>query len=313
MGDLNVQSRFEQWYGDLFGHIDVLKASHHGYHYSNSKGLIDATSPSYFIVPNTEEVEKGLKGTKTSTIASLTDTESDFGAVRIYLKDLGTKVYKTGDMTDACVVKFTGTNISVNNANGTSLSAATEMNSDVPDGWHIWFDNTDAFEPKPIWIMIKDNTIVKNKFEHNNTYVPGTSSLNYYWFDSNGIWDGKTYHFNKSGTNYWFGDEDGDWYAKNEWLTLNGVQYYFKNDSYLATSEYVVDSSDSNKYHYVDGNGAYYDSEYYYWVEDDTGWYFRGSKSDNSGNYWFAKSQDIWIYKNGVETKYTFDADGYVE
>ena len=249
MGDMNVENSKEQYYGNLIGKVDIIKASHHGYHYSNSKNLYESTIPSYVFIPNNLEIVSQRPGTSSSTIRDLTSSVSEFGAARLYLNKIGAKVYETGNSNDAYVVLFDN-NISINNANGNTLSNnVSEISQNISDGWHIWFDDSN----KARWYYIRNNSFLtgwqtinnKQYYFYNGEYGEKSKGqmaygefINGYWLDDDGAWtdqqhyswgqdsNGKFYGYKNSNTDYWW--------ATNNSYYIDGKQYHFDSNGYCT-------------------------------------------------------------------------------
>ena len=230
-GDMNSIFSMEQNYANFiseeFGKIDILKASHHGFHYSNSKELIDRTQPSIVVASNNADLLSAPLR-RSSADESIYTSKSEFGAARLYLRDMGSKVYETGDTNGSLLFVFTGSNITTYNynKNANTVSTASEMSTSVPTGWHVWY----GLDEMPIWTFIRNNQIVKNKFD--------SDTSEYYWFDSNGLWDKKTYYWVQDSVGWYFREESSSsdyWYAKDACYDIGTQNYCFNSSGYCTT------------------------------------------------------------------------------
>ena len=319
MGDMNVRDGFEQHYGNLIKKVDILKANHHGYHYSNSKGLIDSTNPSYVIVSSAENILNPDTDT----------TKSQFGAARLYLKNRGTKVYQTINSNDAYVVQFNGSNITVNNVytsnNNIVLSSnVTELASNLSDGWYSWYNTNDT----KLDYYIQNNSFQKSK------YIAYGSE--YCWMNSDGSWNGYYYNFTQSGGNWFFKRTDNGYTAKSEWLTLSNKTYYFNSSGVMVTGKQNI----NGVYYFFDSSGVWQSSQgwindggaYYYankdgalvtgWQQIDSKWYYfdsnrvmlKGWQQINNNWYYLDASgvmQTGWQKISGVN--YYFNSSGIMQ
>ena len=270
MGDINVRDRFEQYYAEVVGKVDLLKASHHGYNYSNSKYLFDKTKPSIVVIPNNKDL--------LNTVNMGEGGIGDFGAARIYLKDMGCKVYETGNSADAVTVSF---------SDSASVSGASEISSKVNDGFYIWYDN-DSIKK---YYYIKSNKFIKNSYVTDGSKNE-SGNKNWYWMNKDGVWNGSTYSFVQSGSNWYFNATKGSSYqARSEWVILDNT-YYFNESGVMVTGWQKI----KGKWYYFNTDGSMQTG----WVKSD-GKYYYLSPSDGSMQ---TENQTI------KGKKYQFNSDG---
>lgn len=256
MGDMNVRDRFEQYYAKRIGKVSVLKASHHGYNFSNSKELMDNTKPSIIVIPNNKDllsyVNMGLGG------------KGDFGAARIYTKKYDTKVYKTGDSSDSIVVDMNG--LSVYNASGNNFSSPREIPSSVSDGWYVWYNENDT----KLYYYIEKNIIQSNRYVSDGT-KNNNGNTNYYWLNKDGAWNNNTYNFISSDGKWFFKCTNGSNYqAKNEWITLDKKTYYFDESGVMVIGWKKI----KGKWYYFNADGSMKTG----WVSDGNKYYYLSPK-----------------------------------
>ena len=229
-GDLDLRDDNETYYANLFGKLDVVKANHHGYTYSNSFSYLSIVRPTYMIVPNSIEKAK-----------------DHFHAPYLFLKKNGTKVYFAYDSAINGAVKVC------------CDSVITVLGNEVPfplkEGWVPWSNhskNPVALWKK--WLYIENNNFLTGWHELTWGNVTG-----WYYFDANGLnltgwhqldWNGKVDW-------YFFGDEPDNNYQgvmySNKWIEAQGKWYRLGNDGAMLTSTWV---DDNGKKYYVDSEGA---------------------------------------------------------
>lgn len=315
-GDLNVRSEFETYYAKRIGKVDLYKANHHGYFYSNSYGLLSRIRPFYTVIPNS----KGTCG-------------KNVYPAYCYLKSIGSNIFYAGEST----VIFTINNSIIASRGADSVS--------VPDDWYRWVDEnpdmrwvyTEGGKLSYGWKRIKDNDFY---FDNKGLMVTG-------WQKINDVW----YYFDKTASanqgmmkkNSWIQD-DNDWYylesdgkmKTNDWVQYNGYWYYLGSDGKMATSQwikskgewYYLDSEgkmkssswvqDSGSWYYVDSEGKMKKSD---WIKDGNEWYYLNGEGKMITNDWI-QDNNTWYYlgSNGAMVKnttmtidgksYTFDASG---
>ena len=225
-GDLDLRDDYENFYADLFGKIDVVKANHHGYTYSNSFSYISKVKPTYFIIPNSKAA-----------------AQEHINALYLYLKKIGTRVYFAHDGAINGAVKV--------RCEGPLRIIGTEAVFTPKEGWVPWSNYSN--NPKALWkkyVYIKDSEFLKGWQK-----LAWENIENWYYFDSNGFcvtgWHKLTWN-NKEGW-YFFGEKpdnknQGVMYS-NTWEEVDGKWYRLGNDGAMITSDWVLDKG---KYYHVE-------------------------------------------------------------
>lgn len=223
MGDVNILGGVENYYGNKIGKVDLLKLGHHGYITSNSKELIDITKPKVAILSNSRDVYNN--SSKDGGIGS-------FGVPRLYLKELGIKVYKTGDFKDAIYIDSNN----VYNEDGTILNTNySQMSTIMKDGtykWHQWIGALttnivdDNNHIKNYWYYIRNNQIVKNEYILSGKKDKKGRNI-YYYYEKDGKRINKNCVWVQLSNGKWqFYDETGK-ITKNKTYKIGGQNYKF--------------------------------------------------------------------------------------
>ena len=162
-GDLNTRSKYEEYYASRIGHVDLLKATHHGYLFSNSKNFLNYTSPNYVYVPGKS-------------------SNKEFGAPYLYLKSRGAKIY----FSDRGGAVFTiGNQISVSRNDDTMY---------VNNDWYKW-----TISENMVWVYVENGAIVSKKWIQWNGGWYYLDSNGIMLANTTATIDGKSYLFNSSG------------------------------------------------------------------------------------------------------------------
>lgn len=169
-GDLNTQFQVEQKTASVIesnhGYFDLVKMSHHGYAYSNSRGLIDSLQPQIMIL------------TDYRTDLSQPTIGGDYSSVKYYSKEhYNTRIYGVGASNRMLEVDFDADNIAVMNVAGEGLKAILfsgeecEDTGEIQDGWSKWnieYNNT-SVEPEFFYFI-------------NNKALNGWQQINQSWY-----------------------------------------------------------------------------------------------------------------------------------
>ena len=162
-GDLNTRSKYEEYYATRIGHVDLLKATHHGFIFSNSKNFLNYTSPNYVYVPGKS-------------------SNTEFSAPYLYLKSRGAAVY----FADRGGTVFTiGNQISPSRGNDTMY---------VSNDWYKWTVSDDM-----VWVYVENGVITSSKWIKWNNGWYYVDSNGIMLANTTTTIDGKSYHFNSSG------------------------------------------------------------------------------------------------------------------
>lgn len=294
-GDINTFNRTEQKIAEVIaqdhGRIALVKASHHGYNYSNSRDLVDLLQPEIYVTP----------GSRTSGEGAASDSHR----VLKYYADAnyGTRFYEIGAAERALVIEFDEKTLRVWAVVGEGSEASfgsTDncQESPVPaDGWAIW---------------------VQEFGDHSET--------NWYYFENGhpatGWWfiGGEWYYFAESGilaTDRWQKDSVG-WcwlgsdgaVVRNKWIKDDSDWYFLNSAGYMTANEWVKDSCGwcylaatgkmlTNNWA-RDSIGWCWLSEAGYivydrWINDGGSWYYLKPNGYMAVNEW-AKDSSGWCY-----------------
>lgn len=297
-GDLNVLEQREQQIAEVVfedhGTIDLVKASHHGNDFSNSKRLIDLFKPAVIV--------------NTSGRASIYDDAPSMSCrtMQYYAeRNCGTAFYEVGASDKMLLTYFEDGVIKVKEVIGGDADFSVissdncRDNVSLDNGWNGWYQNYRTPEAA-IWY-----------YSRNGVPVTGWQRIKgeWYLFGEDGIM-----HFSE-----WISDEFGDsWIkgtgllAENEWAIIDGNWYYFKHNGYKAKDG--IFEIQGSKY-YLDENGIMQtgwqliDDSWYYF--DATGAMKTGWLYQNGTWYYLDQSGAMktgWLYQNG--TWYYLDQSG---
>ena len=328
--DLEIEGDLEERIAAVVGHVDMLKAGHHGLTTSNSESFMAALSPSMIVQTNPEWVtpDRLTTSVTVSGTASWAPTADLWDRARI----------------PAVVGTFTESGISYND-----LSAASwghEYYQGVtPRAW--WFQGARPQSTYGWWKGWSGNWY----FFTGHPYCATSQWVNdrgsWYWMDATGamatgwIHDGKArYYLDSAG--HPAGDGwsliDGSWYylsggrVATGWFYDAGSWYYLNGTTgAMATGWTQVDGT----WYYLTGSGAmvtgwlYDGGSWYYldpmtgamavgWVQVDGKWYYLRSSGAmvtgwlNGGSAWYyldgsgamatgwILDHGAWYYMNGT-------------
>ena len=346
-GDLDIQGSTEQKIAEViaahYGNIDIVKASHHGYNYSNSKTLIDLFKPGDIIVISGRDRLDG-------SVPSISYRTMKYYTERYY----NTRFYEVGASEKMLVCELGEEPYSIKTITGEGSDARLTdadscLDSAPPtDGWSGWYQNymssVDAIwyyfrngRNVTGWNKVNDNWFFFDEegFMLSNTWVAGVKEK--YWLTESGkmaanAWafiDGEWYYFDNNGhisVNCWAKDSKG-WcrldrngrIIRSSWIIVDGEWYYLKSDGYMASNEWTKDSIG---WMYMDGAGKIIkskwirvDGEWYYlksdgymaintWIKDSKGWCYLGSEGKLVRNGWAKDSiRWCWMDSTGYITK----------
>lgn len=295
-GDLDVENQTEQRIAEAIaldhGEIDLVKVSHHGLNYSNSRTLVDLFRPETMIITtarsSTEEI----------------GPSPSYRTMKYYAeKYFGTKFYEVGASDRILAADFEGGTLNVYEGVGEGPDAALInaegcLDRGMPgDGWTGWYQNY--------------NTICDAVWYYFVNGMPATG-----WQRIGGDW----YLFDEEGLmlfNTWVEDEMGrawlTWTGRlaiNKWVFIDGDWYFFKENGYMAVNEWISDGTGKcyvgedgrmlrSTWFEKDGKRVYIDSDGHIatnmWVWDEGGWMWMGSDGMIVKNKWI-KSLDEWYY-----------------
>ena len=283
--DLEIEGDLEDRIAAVVGHVDMLKAGHHGLATSNSESFMATLSPSMIIQTNLEWVTPD----RLTTLVTVSGTAS---------------WAPTADLWDraripAVVGTFTESGISYND-----LSAASwghEYYQGVtPRAW--WFQGARPQSTYGWWKSWSGNWY----FFVDHPYCATSQWVNdrgtWYWMDSTGamatgwIYDGSSrYYLDDKGnptaqgwqsvdgnwhyfvdgrvSTGWLADR-GTWYRLDEstgvmltgWQKVDGRWYYMRSSGAMVTGWQSIDGS----WYYFDGAGTMATG----WIQDGGSWYY---------------------------------------
>lgn len=109
-----------------------------------------------------------------------------------------------------------------------------------------WYKEKDGSYPKNGWKTIdgKDYYFDNDGWLRTDQYI---KSANYdtngklYYVDKDGVWDGKTYKWEKENNKWWLSQVGGSWFPKSEWCYIDGKWYYFNEKGYMVTGTKTID------------------------------------------------------------------------
>ena len=110
-------------------------------------------------------------------------------------------------------------------------------------GW--WYQYKDGSYPKSCWKKISNKWYYFNSegYLATDEYIKSadySTNGKLYYVDKDGVWDNKTYKWQKDKKGWWLSGQDG-WYAKKEWILCDKKWYYAKDNGYLATGTLTID------------------------------------------------------------------------
>ena len=296
-GDINVYDQTEQKIAkaiyDDHGSIELVKASHHGYNYSNSKFLIDAFKPRVMVI------------TSGRTSTSQSAPSQSYKTMKYYAqKTFGTEFFEVGASEKMLVSEFgeDGIHELTEEDHKPTLISADKCFESVTtvDGWSGWYQNYDSADDA-VWYYFIDGK-------------PATG-----WQRINGNW----YFFDEEGLmlfNTWIEDESGrSWLTRNgsmainKWVLIDDEWYFFKENGYMAVNEWTKDSlgwmwmnadgritknkwiQSKGEWYYLNASGYMASDE---WAKDSSGWMYMNSSGKITKNAW-TQYKDDWYYLKG--------------
>ncbi len=287
MADMEHIKGTEQKIGKYVGKVNLFKVGHHGYN-DTSFALMDYTNPEYAIYSNESSINL-----RSFPI--------------IFFRHLGTKLYRTGEVTDSIVATINSDITLKTYAGGTvpELSQTLKFdNNQNPPRFYQVYDEKDQLE----WIYVKkDNTLT---FDW--AYLSWNNKSHWYYFNKRGImetgWldlsDGTYYCAEKTDNNYDRGAMVTGW----QQLSRDGKSslYYFVQYKDVGTSDF----------------GSYKEGQmvtgwqYVKNTDHPNGWYYFKSDEDKVENYqkgarlangWFVLPDED---NPSVNTGYYFESNG---
>ena len=303
--DLEIEGDLEDRIAAVVGHVDMLKAGHHGLATSNSESFMATLSPSMIIQTNPEWVtpDRLTTSVTVSGTASWAPTADLWDRARI----------------PAVVGTFSESGISYND-----LSAASwghEYYQGVtPRAW--WFQGARPQSTYGWWKSWSGNWY----FFADHPYCATSQWVNdrgtWYWMDSTGvmatgwIYDGSSrYYLDDKGnptaqgwqsvdgnwhyfvdgraSTGWLADR-GTWYRLDEstgamltgWQKVDGRWYYMRSSGAVVTGWQSIDGS----WYYFDGAGTMATG----WIQDGGSWYYM-NESGKMVSGWL-RDGDAWYY-----------------
>ena len=321
--DLEARGGYEDRIAPIVGHVDLLKAGHHGMASSNFPAFMEALSPSMIV----------QTGPKWFTPDSLTDSVIHGDTSWAPTLDL----WSAGSIP-AIVATFTSSGISYND-----LSAASwghEYGGVTPRAWWFkgarpsattgWWQGRSGywyyFAGKPsaeasAWVydrgswywMGATGAMASSEWIHDGTdwyYIEASGHL----AGSGWMWDSGSWYYLSNGrmTTGWLLDH-GTWYymdphtgtMRTGWVRIDDRWYYLGSSGAMSTGWLHSDGS----WYYLSGSGAMVTGwlrsggDWYYlsssgamttgWFQDGSSWYFSSASGVmhtgwlNSGSNWY--------------------------
>ena len=231
-GDLNARAEYEAYYGDRIGKVDIYKASHHGYLYSNSHALLSRLIPRYAVFPNSQGKAVG-----------------DCPPAYSYLKRMGTKTY------------FAGSSSIVFSIGNTIVPSREQELLSIPTKWYKWVDRDESTK----WTYIENGNLSTGlkSIEGKSYYFGIDGIMETGWKEISGSWyffdttKGSALGAMKTG---WL-EDGGKWYYLNsdgkmrtsDWIEDKGEWYYLGSDGAMLVNDWV---QDKGVWYYFNGTGA---------------------------------------------------------
>ena len=344
-GDIDTLHKTEQKIASVIakdhGTMDVAKASHHGFNFSNSQTWADLLRPRTVVVT----------GSRTN---SREEAPSDcYQSFKYYAnKHFGTAFYEIGASGRMLVINL-GKAVSVNAVDGEGaqarlLSAQQCKESARPaDGWSRWDQE------------LGNSSETKWYYFENGVPATGWKSIDgcWYYFEDDGFmvtncWKRDSVgwcYLGSSGAmlrNTWCRDSSGwcwlngsgYWESSSKWVLSEGEWYYIGSNGYLTTNAWAKDSvgwcylgadgriirnaweRDSHGWCYLGADGYMTFSR---WIRDGGEWYYLNANGYMAANAWARDSYGwCWMTGNGRMMKsqwlytggswYYLNADGYM-
>ena len=201
MGDSTLRHDNELYYGDLIGKVDIYKASHHGYSYSNSLSLMEMIKPQYTVVTNNTSIALAR----------------GFAIPYVYISSYGGKTYFTGDGP-----------VVFNLSKDIVVEDGIQYTYDLKEGWYNTYSRVDG-KTKKIWSYVQDNQFLTGLQKINNkTYLINDDGIrltgwqqienNWYYFEP--------YNENNLGA-----------MIVNKKYKINGYKYTFNKEGVCTSSK----------------------------------------------------------------------------
>ena len=319
-GDIDVQEDTEQKIAGVIalqhGNIELVKASHHGYNYSNSKVLVDLFQPKAFLT------------TSRRSKTNIYSPSQSFRAMKYYAEtDYNTVFYEVGASDQMLACNFDDGGLNVREVMGEGSEAVFKdadgcINRSGPaDGWTCWYQkfnsSTDAVwyyfnngRPLTGWHDIDGCTYFFNEdgFMQSDMWIDQGDKK--YWLLTSGkmaadTWakaEGEWYFFGKDGvpvTDSWKKDNTG-WcwldsegrITRSKWIRSSGEWYYLKADGYMAAGEWARDGIG---WCWMDPSGKITKSK---WIKPSKDWYYLKANGYMAANEW-AKDSTGWMFMDG--------------
>ena len=108
-----------------------------------------------------------------------------------------------------------------------------------------WYQYEDGSYPKSCWKKISNKWYYFNAdgYLATDEYIKSadySTNGKLYYVDKDGVWDNKTYKWQKDKKGWWLSGQNG-WYAKKEWILCDKKWYYAKDNGYLAIGTLTID------------------------------------------------------------------------
>ena len=294
MADMDHVKGTEQKIGRYVGKVNLLKVGHHGYN-NTSYGFMDSVNPE-------------------SAIYSYSKDEKIRALPMIFFKKLGTRLYKTGDVTDSIVATINNGITLKTYAGSTPPEVSQSMkydNNQLPPRFYQVYDDKDQLE----WVYVKgDNTLTIGW-----DYLSWNNKKHWYYFNQRGImetgWldlsDG-TYYCSETNTSSYdrgamvtgwqklLRDGKTRWYYFVRYQDTSNTDFTGYKEGQMVTGwQYIKNTEYTNGWYYfksdrdsIDNNpkGAMLSNGWYVLPENNT--------SSKTYGYYF---DDTGLYTNKVD------------